>query len=116
MTRPNSAPSWVDSSRANGRPRTGESIVAAAMAAAKGSRRNSLRQMGAKSNDDQVLYCICRKPYDVPRFMIACDRCDQWFHGECIGISEKEGEFIDLYFCAECAKGMCVCIINDKQW
>ncbi|KAI7886646.1 hypothetical protein K492DRAFT_186499 [Lichtheimia hyalospora FSU 10163] len=104
MTRPNSAPSWVDASRVNGRPRTGESIVAAAMAAAKGSRRNSLRHMGAKSNDDQVLYCICRKPYDVPRFMIACDRCDQWFHGECIGISEKEGEFIDLYFCTDCAQ------------
>lgn len=37
--------------------------------------------------------------------MIACDRCDNWFHGECIGISEKEGEFIDLYFCRDCAKG-----------
>ncbi|KAI8096741.1 uncharacterized protein BX664DRAFT_257778, partial [Halteromyces radiatus] len=53
-----------------------------------------------------ALYCICQTPYDVPRFMIACDRCDQWFHGECIGISEKEGEFIDLYFCDVCGKGL----------
>ncbi|KAI8370625.1 uncharacterized protein BYT42DRAFT_647849 [Radiomyces spectabilis] len=53
---------------------------------------------------NNTLYCICRKPYDIPRFMIACDRCDQWFHGECIGISEKQGEFIDLYFCSGCAK------------
>ncbi|ORZ18773.1 hypothetical protein BCR42DRAFT_232247 [Absidia repens] len=51
-----------------------------------------------------ALYCICQTPYDAPRFMIACDRCDQWFHGECIGISEKEGEFIDLYFCDVCGK------------
>ncbi|KAI7860635.1 hypothetical protein BDC45DRAFT_492444 [Circinella umbellata] len=95
------------------------------MAAAKGSRRNSIRQqnggssntLASNNNDkdniagsstsyppDETLYCICRKPYDIPRFMIACDRCDQWFHGECIGISEKEGEFIDLYFCDDCSK------------
>ncbi|CAO3599145.1 unnamed protein product [Absidia cylindrospora] len=53
-----------------------------------------------------ALYCICQTPYDATRFMIACDRCDQWFHGECIGISEKEGEFIDLYFCDVCGKEM----------
>jgi hypothetical protein len=55
-------------------------------------------------DDSSVLYCICKRPYDVPRFMIACDKCDQWFHGECIQISEKQGEFIDLYFCEPCAK------------
>ncbi|KAI9313634.1 hypothetical protein BX666DRAFT_1863994 [Dichotomocladium elegans] len=87
------------------------------MAAAKGSRRNSIRQNGgvvkngAALYSEDVLYCICRKPYDVPRFMIACDRCDQWFHGECIGISEREGEFIDLYFCGECSKGEC-----ERTW
>lgn len=37
--------------------------------------------------------------------MIACDRCDDWFHGECIRINEKESEFIDLYFCTKCSKG-----------
>ncbi|CAO3607859.1 unnamed protein product [Cunninghamella echinulata] len=56
------------------------------------------------SSSSPTLYCICRKPYDIPRFMIACDRCDQWFHGECISISEKEGEFVDLYFCDACSK------------
>ncbi|OBZ87264.1 Set1 complex component spp1 [Choanephora cucurbitarum] len=54
--------------------------------------------------DKNALYCICKSPYDGTRFMIACDKCDQWFHGECIGISEKQGEFIDLYFCDDCAK------------
>ncbi|KAI8087871.1 uncharacterized protein B0P05DRAFT_569343 [Gilbertella persicaria] len=56
------------------------------------------------SVDKNTLYCICKSPYDGTRFMIACDKCDQWFHGECIGISEKQGEFIDLYFCDSCAK------------
>ncbi|KAG1501866.1 hypothetical protein G6F47_001862 [Rhizopus delemar] len=54
--------------------------------------------------EENTLYCICKRPYDIPRFMIACDRCDQWFHGECIEISEKQGEFIDLYFCENCSK------------
>ncbi|KAI8976972.1 hypothetical protein BDB01DRAFT_710582, partial [Pilobolus umbonatus] len=58
---------------------------------------------GRPPTDNSTLYCICKRPYDVPRFMIACDRCDQWFHGECIQISEKQGEFIDLYFCESCS-------------
>lgn len=57
-----------------------------------------------KSTTNNDIYCICKRPYDVPRFMIACDKCNEWFHGECIGISEKQGEFIHLYFCDNCSK------------
>ncbi|OCT58082.1 hypothetical protein XELAEV_180025792mg, partial [Xenopus laevis] len=28
-----------------------------------------------------TVYCICRLPYDVSRFMIECDACKDWFHG-----------------------------------
>ncbi|MGH0130429.1 UNVERIFIED_CONTAM: hypothetical protein FKN15_042421 [Acipenser sinensis] len=28
-----------------------------------------------------LLYCVCRQPYDVSRFMIECDICKDWFHG-----------------------------------
>jgi hypothetical protein len=58
---------------------------------------------GPASSD--MLYCICRKPYDKPRFMIACDECDQWFHGECVGMSERDGGLIELYYCPTCARG-----------
>lgn len=27
------------------------------------------------------LYCVCRQPYDLNRFMIECDICKDWFHG-----------------------------------
>lgn len=57
-----------------------------------------------RSTAEGKLYCVCRQPYDATRFMIACDRCDDWFHGECIGINEKESEFVDLYFCTKCSK------------
>ncbi|RCH84881.1 hypothetical protein CU098_003424 [Rhizopus stolonifer] len=56
----------------------------------------------SKSHVDGKKYCVCQTCYDATKFMIACDRCDDWFHGECIGIDEKESEFIDLYFCDTC--------------
>ncbi|KAI7857996.1 hypothetical protein BDC45DRAFT_499838, partial [Circinella umbellata] len=34
--------------------------------------------------------------------MISCDHCNKWFHGVCIGMSAKEGDFLDLYYCKEC--------------
>ena len=32
--------------------------------------------------EQEKLYCICRKPYDDSIFMIECDVCEDWFHGE----------------------------------
>lgn len=62
----------------------------------------TIREPKKKGQKDGKLYCICRQPYDAKRFMIACDRCDEWFHGECISIDERDSEFIDLYFCDDC--------------
>ncbi|KAF4518879.1 hypothetical protein B566_EDAN006730 [Ephemera danica] len=46
-------------------------------------------------------YCICRSS-DSSRFMICCDNCEEWYHGECINISEKEAKYIKQYFCLRC--------------
>ncbi|KAI8640387.1 hypothetical protein BD408DRAFT_476716 [Parasitella parasitica] len=62
------------------------------------------QQQRPPNDNNNELYCICKRPYDVKEFMIACDRCNEWFHGECIEISEKQSEFIDLYYCENCAK------------
>ncbi|CAM6090958.1 unnamed protein product [Calypogeia fissa] len=37
-----------------------------------------------------VLYCVCRKPYDEDRAMIACDRCGEWYHFSCINLPEPD--------------------------
>ncbi|XP_076925820.1 lysine-specific demethylase JMJ17-like [Bidens hawaiensis] len=40
-----------------------------------------------------MLYCICRKPYDK-RPMIACDKCDEWYHFDCIRLSWAPKDYI----------------------
>ncbi|XP_051961871.1 histone lysine demethylase PHF8 [Xyrauchen texanus] len=48
------------------------------------------------------VYCLCRLPYDVTRFMIECDVCQDWFHGSCVGVEEDKAANIDLYHCPNC--------------
>ncbi|KAI8360417.1 hypothetical protein B0O80DRAFT_363213, partial [Mortierella sp. GBAus27b] len=52
--------------------------------------------------EDVDLYCICRTPHDPSRFMIACDGCDDWFHGDCVGVAEEDSEMVDKYYCKHC--------------
>ncbi|KAK3012543.1 hypothetical protein RJ639_009334 [Escallonia herrerae] len=47
--------------------------------------------------DRSMLYCICRKPYDQ-RAMIACDKCDEWYHFDCIKLSSTP----KTYICPAC--------------
>ncbi|XP_041130271.1 histone lysine demethylase PHF8 isoform X2 [Polyodon spathula] len=48
------------------------------------------------------VYCLCRLPYDVTRFMIECDICQDWFHGSCVRVEESKAAEIDLYHCPDC--------------
>lgn len=32
----------------------------------------------------------------------ACDSCEEWYHGDCINISEREAKYIKNYFCDRC--------------
>ncbi|KAK9351412.1 hypothetical protein V1523DRAFT_416859 [Lipomyces doorenjongii] len=49
----------------------------------------------------QQLYCICRKP-DTGQWMIACDFCDDWYHGSCVSIRESQSHLIETYACPSC--------------
>uniref|UniRef100_A0A4W5PWG2 Lysine (K)-specific demethylase 7Ab n=1 Tax=Hucho hucho TaxID=62062 RepID=A0A4W5PWG2_9TELE len=48
------------------------------------------------------LYCVCRQSYDVSRFMIECDICNDWFHGSCVQVEEHHAMDIDVYHCPKC--------------
>ena len=45
-------------------------------------------------------YCICRRPYEG--FMIGCDECEEWYHGQCIGITQVQGDKMEKYVCVRC--------------
>ncbi|GIX97254.1 nucleosome-remodeling factor subunit NURF301 [Caerostris darwini] len=57
-----------------------------------------------KALDQRKLYCICKKPYDSKRFMIGCDMCSNWFHVECIGLTEVKAKSMSKYVCNDCKK------------
>ena len=51
------------------------------------------------------VYCLCRLPEDG-RFIICCDHCDEWYHGDCVGITpdnelEMKGDNKE-YICPSC--------------
>ena len=52
-----------------------------------------------EDEDEDGVFCICRGP-DNHTWMIACDGpCEDWFHGKCINMTEKEGDLIEKYYC-----------------
>ena len=38
------------------------------------------------------------------RFYIGCDKCQDWFHGACVGITAAEADSIDFYTCPRCTQ------------
>lgn len=53
------------------------------------------------------LWCICRQPHNN-RFMICCDKCEDWFHGKCVGITKQMGTEMEQrraeWICPNCKK------------
>lgn len=95
------------------------------------SAKKSVKNMSAEkeekkssSKKKQKLYCVCRTPYDkskwvrsvfrlicnsdkllfIFRFYIGCDLCNNWFHGECVGISEEKSKEMTDFICDDCEK------------
>jgi len=58
-----------------------------------------------EDNDPNKLWCICRQPEDG-KFMIQCDECGEWLHGECVGLLSSQGlrmeECGERYLCPLC--------------
>ncbi|XP_072100448.1 death-inducer obliterator 1-like isoform X2 [Mobula birostris] len=67
---------------------------------------SSVTQSDSGYNDPDKLYCICRQPHSN-RFMICCDRCEEWFHGDCVGITMARGRLLERngedYICPDCS-------------
>lgn len=59
---------------------------------------------GLSDDSDNGPYCLCRGP-DDHRWMICCETCDDWFHGECINLEKGIGEtLIEKFVCPNCTR------------
>lgn len=54
-------------------------------------------------NGTEQLYCICRRG-ESSGFMIMCDYCGEWFHGDCVNVTQEHSEKIDIYCCLMCKR------------
>jgi hypothetical protein len=52
--------------------------------------------------DEGCRYCLCGGPSDG-RFMVGCDKCDNWFHGVCVGVAKADGDETEEWFCPSCS-------------
>lgn len=50
------------------------------------------------------LYCICRMPCSDSDFMIACDMCDEWFHGPCVLLTPAQAGNMLSFQCPQCKR------------
>uniref|UniRef100_A0A7N8WXJ7 Bromodomain PHD finger transcription factor n=1 Tax=Mastacembelus armatus TaxID=205130 RepID=A0A7N8WXJ7_9TELE len=72
-------------------------------ASAKSKKKKMISTTSTKeTKKDTKLYCICKTPYDETKFYIGCDRCQNWYHGRCVGILQSEANHIDEYVCPQC--------------
>ena len=62
----------------------------------------------AEDDDDDPnrLWYVCRRPAGEDKFMICCDCCHEWYHGECVAISPSQEAVMsrdnEKYVCPLC--------------
>ena len=55
-----------------------------------------------------TLPCCCR-------FYIGCDRCQDWFHGSCVGVTKSEADQMDTYICPTCQRTNLAQVAPQRQ-
>uniref|UniRef100_A0A2K6FEZ3 Bromo domain-containing protein n=1 Tax=Propithecus coquereli TaxID=379532 RepID=A0A2K6FEZ3_PROCO len=67
----------------------------------KSKKKKMITTTSKETKKDTKLYCIYL--FDLSLlFYIGCDRCQNWYHGRCVGILQSEAELIDEYVCPQC--------------
>jgi len=55
-------------------------------------------------NNENLTMCTCKEGYDPRKFMIECGKCDRWYHGTCVNVTEETAFNIIQYICPTCVK------------
>ena len=67
----------------------------------KAGRQKKRKVITDSDNDAVEIYCICRTS-KTDCFMICCDKCEDWFHGDCVKITQYFSKKIQNYYCPLC--------------
>lgn len=61
-------------------------------------------------------YCYCQKSWvkEIDPRMVACDKCDKWYHQICVGI-ETESTMKGKYVCCFCEGEKVPLIFEDTE-
>lgn len=59
-----------------------------------------------EEEDEEVLYIcpVCSVAYNQAANMVSCDKCEEWFHWHCVGITSEPTE--EHWFCKKCSKSI----------
>ncbi|KAI9431373.1 hypothetical protein H4582DRAFT_1858968 [Lactarius indigo] len=63
--------------------------------------KRSARNVGAKKEKEELLFCSCRAVDDGTP-MVQCGKCDEWYHFRCVNLSEDDASEIMVYVCSSC--------------
>ena len=64
--------------------------------------------------DEEEVTCICKEP-NGNSFMICCDECDDWYHGECVQVTPtlaKQLDIIGYEWICPCAASLLITCFN----
>lgn len=67
-------------------------------------------------NKDEKLYCVCRTPFDNSKFWVGCDVCAEWYHGDCVGITQAMSENMSDFVCDMCQSQNRVRFYGKTLW
>lgn len=42
--------------------------------------------------------------YFIFRFYVGCEHCSNWFHGDCVGVTEAMSKTMEEYVCSDCRR------------
>jgi PHD-finger len=80
----------------------------------KGGHADAGTGADKKEDEDEELFCVCRKPYDG-EWMVACDFCPGWFHPRCVGLTRENAEAMPHYECEACATKRRLSAVRERH-
>lgn len=73
-------------------------------------KEKSVSSLSDKANistdSNEVNRCFCGRTSLVDTFMLDCDRCHSWFHGNCVGVAKDN--LPEVWICDECTMQLLV--------